>query len=336
MDTEILSAEPDSIAQAAAVLRNGGLVAFPTETVYGLGANALDADAVARIFAAKGRPSRNPVIVHISSQRQVNQVVTEWPPVAEELAKRFWPGPLTLVLPKRNEVPDIVTAGGATVAVRVPGHPIALALLQAAGLPIAAPSANRSSRLSPTCAQHVANDLGGRIDLILDGGPTPGGIESTVVDLTGPVPRLLRPGLLQAADLEAVVGALLQSEPTKLEPVLPSPGMLPRHYAPRTPLSCVEGDPRLLVDTLLQRPQKVGYLGFGDAPALPPGVVCHMLANDPLAAAAKLYEALHQLDAAGLDHIVVALPPDTSAWLAIRDRLLRASVPRPKKPDGDP
>jgi L-threonylcarbamoyladenylate synthase len=341
MRTEILPADSDSIARAATVLRSGGLVAFPTETVYGLGANALDADAVARIFAAKGRPASNPVIVHIAGLMQVNQVVSEWPPIAEVLAKRFWPGPLTLVLPKRKEIPDIVTAGGATVAVRVPGHPVALALLQAAALPIAAPSANRSNKLSPTCAEHVATDLSGRVDLILDGGPTPGGIESTVIDLTSPVPRLLRPGLLQAADLEAVVGTLLQPEPSTPDPVLLSPGMLPRHYSPRTPLSCVEGGAegrraRKLVSGLVLGGREIGYLCFADTPpTLPPGVVYRTLANEPLAAAAKLYEALHLLDGAGLDLIVVALPPDTAPWLAIRDRLLRAAASPLDEPDVD-
>jgi L-threonylcarbamoyladenylate synthase len=337
MHTEILSADADSITRAAVVLRNGGLVAFPTETVYGLGANALDPDAVARIFAAKGRPASNPVIVHVAAATEVQQVVAEWPPIAEELAKQFWPGPLTMVLPKRKEVPDIVTAGGATVAVRVPGHPVAMALLQAAGVPIAAPSANRSSRLSPTCSQHVANDLGGRIDLILDGGPTSGGIESTVIDLTGPVPRLLRPGLLQAADVEAVVGTLLHTEAPTPDPVLLSPGMLPRHYSPRTPLSCVEDRrARKLVNGLVLGGREVGFLCFADSPPrLPPGVAYRTLANEPLAAAAKLYEALHLLDGAGLDLIVVALPPDTGPWLAIRDRLLRASAPRLDEPDVD-
>ncbi len=339
MHTEILPADADAIARAAAVLQNGGLVAFPTETVYGLGANALDGDAVARIFAAKGRPSNNPVIVHIAELMQVNQVVSEWPPIADALAKRFWPGPLTLVLPKRHEIPDVVTAGGETVAVRVPGHPVALALLQAAGLPIAAPSANRSNRLSPTTAKHVATDLGVRIDLVLDGGPTPGGIESTVVEVTGSALRLLRPGLLQAADLEAVVGRLQQSGPIVPDRVLLSPGMLPRHYSPRTPLSCVEGGAegrraRILVSGLVLGGREIGYLCFADTPpALPPGVVCRTLANEPLAAAAKLYEALHLLDGASLDLIVVALPPDTAPWLAIRDRLLRAATPGLEEPD---
>src|SRR5437660_12869477 len=182
--TRIFIAEPAAIAEAAAVLRRGGLVAFPTETVYGLGGNALDPAAVARIFAAKGRPATNPVIVHVADAAGVPLVAAAWPDPAARLAARFWPGPLTLVLPRRPEVPDVVTAAGPTVAVRVPAHPVARALLRAAGVPVAAPSANRSSELSPTTAEHVLRGLGGRIDLILDAGPCPGGIESTVLDLT--------------------------------------------------------------------------------------------------------------------------------------------------------
>src|SRR5919202_2722131 len=200
--------EPEPIARAAAVLKQGGLVAFPTETVYGLGANALDAAAVARIFAAKGRPAYNPLITHVADVAGARRLARHWPESAERLAAAFWPGPLTVVVPKRPEVPDAVTAGLDSVAVRVPAHPVALALLREAALPVAAPSANRSTQLSPTTARHVEQALGDRVDLILDGGPTRVGIESTVVDLTGDVPVLLRPGLLAARDLEPVVGAL--------------------------------------------------------------------------------------------------------------------------------
>ena len=176
------------------MLRRGGLVAFPTETVYGLGANALDAEAVRHIFAAKGRPATNPVIVHVAEIARVREVVADWPPLAERLAGRFWPGPLTLVLPRHPALPALVTAGGPTVAVRVPLHPVALALLRAAVVPVAAPSANRSTRLSPTRAEHVLAGLAGRIDLLLDGGPASGGLESTVLDVTTVPPRLLRRG----------------------------------------------------------------------------------------------------------------------------------------------
>src|SRR4051794_21935732 len=222
--------DPEVIRRAAELIRAGRLVAFPTETVYGLGANALDAAAVARVFQAKGRPPTNPLIVHLDGVDQIAQVAAGWPKVAVRLAERFWPGPLTLVLPKRPEVPDVVTAGGPTVAVRVPAHPVAQALLRAAGVPVAAPSANRSTELSPTTAAHVLRGLDGRIELILDGGPTPGGIESTVVDVTASPLRLLRPGLVTPAELEAVVGPVARGEPgasaTGGGRPLPSPGML--------------------------------------------------------------------------------------------------------------
>jgi L-threonylcarbamoyladenylate synthase len=319
---------PDVIARAAEVLRRGGLVAFPTETVYGLGANALDARAVARVFEAKGRPGNNPLIVHVGGAGEARLVVSEWPESAARLAARFWPGPLTLVLPKRPELPDAVTASGPTVAVRVPAHPVALALLRAVRLPVAAPSANRSSELSPTRTEHVLRGLAGRIDLILDGGPTTGGIESTVLDLTALQPRLLRPGLVSPAELEAVIGPVERTTHSK-EPAsgaLPSPGMLPRHYAPRTPLLCVEGGSGEMVAQLLRDGLRVGWVTFSPKPDLvvPSGLVHVQLPPDPSAAAAELYALLHQLDDAGLDRIVVSLPPDTETWAAVRDRLRRA------------
>ncbi|MCS6777324.1 MAG: L-threonylcarbamoyladenylate synthase, partial [Chloroherpetonaceae bacterium] len=204
--------EPGAIAQGADCLRAGGLVAFPTETVYGLGASALDAAAVARIYAAKGRPAHNPVIVHVADVVQARSLVTEWPEQADLLAARFWPGPLTLVLPRNAQVPDIVAAGGPTVAIRWPAHPVAQALIRAAGVPVAAPSANRSMHISPTRAEHVLRGLTGKIDLVLDGGPTPGGIESTVLDVTAMPPRLLRPGLVTAGQIAQVVGTVLTSD----------------------------------------------------------------------------------------------------------------------------
>jgi L-threonylcarbamoyladenylate synthase len=316
------------IARAAEVLRRGGLVAFPTETVYGLGANALDAEAVARIFQAKGRPASNPLIVHLPEAPQPGPVVAAWPDRAARLAARFWPGPLTLVLPRGPAVPDAVTAGGPTVAVRVPAHPVALALLQATGLPLAAPSANSSTRLSPTRAEHVLRDLVGRIDLILDGGPTRGGIESTVLDLTAEPPRLLRPGLIEPAAVEEVLGSVARPSGAPAPGPLPSPGMLARHYAPRTLLECVEGDGRGLVETLHAAGLRVGWLTHFTTPTERPlpGVVRGQLPADPAGYAAGLYAALHWLDGQGLDRIVVALPPDSEEWLAVRDRLRRASA----------
>ena len=201
-------ANPDraTLRVAAVALRHGGLVAFPTETVYGLGAHALDEAAVARIYAAKGRPSYNPLIVHVTDAEAAKALVADWPTNAALLARAFWPGPLTLVLPKRGIVPDAITAGLPSVAVRVPAHPVALALLREARIPIAAPSANRCTELSPTTAAHVVESLGDVVDLIVDGGPTTVGIESTVVDLSGPAPRVLRPGMISAAQIAEVVG----------------------------------------------------------------------------------------------------------------------------------
>jgi L-threonylcarbamoyladenylate synthase len=330
MKTVVLTVDPaspsaEAIAEAARIVRAGGLVAFPTETVYGLGANALDASAVARIFAAKGRPANNPLIVHISDASAARQVVADWPESAARLAERFWPGPLTLVLRKRDVVPDAVTAGGPTVAVRVPAHPVAQALVRAAGVSIAAPSANRSTELSPTRAEHVLRGLDGCIDVLLDGGPTAGGIESTVLDLTANPPRLLRPGLIGVADLESVVGPLTAGQAFQPDKPLPSPGMLPRHYAPRTPLECIEiGSPER-VASLQREGRRVGWVTFGDLEKAPSGVLLRVLPADPAGYAAQLYAVLHELDTAGLDCIVVALPPDTEEWLAVRDRLRRAA-----------
>jgi L-threonylcarbamoyladenylate synthase len=319
--------DPAVIARAAAVLRAGGLVAFPTETVYGLGADALDAGAVARIFAAKGRPARNPLIVHVADTAAARALVSDWPAAADALARHFWPGPLTFVLPKRPDVPAIVTAGGPTVAVRVPAHPVALALLRAAGVPLAAPSANRSNYLSPTAAEHVKRSLGDRVDLILDGGPTTGGLESTVVDLTAQPPRLLRPGLVTPGAIEVVAGPLDRTTPAPDENgPRRSPGQLNKHYAPRTPLECITGDGRERVRSLVRDGQLVGWLTTDtDAAPSDPSVVRIQLPSDPAGYAAQLYAALHVLDENGLDVIVVDLPPATEAWMAVHDRLRRAA-----------
>lgn len=310
--------DPDMIRRAAQLLRNhSGLVAFPTETVYGLGANAFDAAAVARIFAAKGRPASNPLIVHVMGAYYANEFVGRWSEVAQRLAAAFWPGPLTLVFPREGalmRLPDLVTAGGPTVAIRCPAHPVALALLRSSGMPIAAPSANASGELSPTTAAHVLDGLDGKIDLILDGGPCPGGLESTVVDVTGPAVRLLRPGLVTIAQLETVVGKVeIGPAAGAADAPLPSPGMLARHYAPRTALECAESDEEaaFLADLYGTAGLRVARW----APAGGPGEV-----------AARLYAELHALDAAGFDRIVAVLPPDADAWRAVRDRLLRAAA----------
>jgi L-threonylcarbamoyladenylate synthase len=329
LSTRVLVVDPldpdaGALAEAAAVLHRGGLVAFPTETVYGLGAHAGNADAVRRLFAAKGRPATNPVIVHVAEVSGVPGVASAWPEAAELLAQRFWPGPLTLVLPRGPLVTEEVSGGGPTVAVRIPDHPVAQALLRASALPVAAPSANPSTHLSPTTAAHVLESLAGQIDLILDGGPATGGLESTVVDVTGTPPRLLRPGLIAVADLEALVGPLAGPLPRAPNQPARSPGQLARHYAPRTPLE-LSATPGRRVAELCSLGQRVGWLDWSSPVNPPRTAVVVVLPADPAGTAARLYQALHQLDAAGLDRIVVARPPAGPEWLAVRDRLERAA-----------
>ncbi len=309
---------PDVIDRAAEVLRRGGLVAFPTETVYGLGANALDGAAVGRIFDAKGRPATNPIIVHIGDMFGVLNVAAEWSETAARLAARFWPGPLTLVVPKTERIPSIVTAGGPTVALRCPNHPVAQALIRAAGVPIAAPSANRSTELSPTRGEHVLKSLNGRIDILLDGGPCSAGIESTVVDVTGTRPCLLRPGPISVPMLEEVCATVTIREMS--EGVARSPGQLARHYSPRTPL--------VLADNADAEQLRLTEAGFR-AISLGPDQIYEYVAipDDPTGYAAELYAALHDLDDGRYDRIVIALPPDTPEWAAVRDRLMRAAAP---------
>jgi L-threonylcarbamoyladenylate synthase len=314
--------DPDLIARAAQLIKAGGLVVFPTETVYGLGANALDAEAVAKIFAAKGRPAQNPIIVHVANLDEAKKLVSAWPDSARKLAAAFWPGPLTLVLPKQAIVPDLVTAGGTTVGLRMPAHPVALALLRACGLPLAAPSANRSTELSPTCAEHVRPDLA---DLVLDAGPTTGGLESTVLDLTCTPPRLLRPGLVTRAELEALLGPIdFAIAATNEGAPLRSPGQLAKHYAPHTPLELAL-DSRRRIEELAGQGLRVGWLTHRDE-AIPAAVLHILLPADSVSYSARVYAALHQLDAAGLDRIVVEMPPASDEWLAVRDRLRRAEI----------
>jgi L-threonylcarbamoyladenylate synthase len=317
----------EAIARAAAVIRGGGLVAFPTETVYGLGANGLDPVAVARIFAAKGRPAANPIILHVADRDSLANVAAEWPETAIKLAKRFWPGPLTLVVAKEVGVPDLVTAGGPTVGIRCPAHPVAQALLRAVGVPLAAPSANCSTELSPTRAEHVLRSLDGRIDLILDAGPCPGGIESTVLDVTTRPPRLLRPGPISVPLLEEAIGAVDESSRDRTESIARSPGRMARHYSPRTPLRLVGGPS--IVESLLEAShagKRVGSVLFHGL-ALVPGKSVHVsLPANPEQAASALYDTLHRLDGAGLDLILVEYPPEGPEWAAIRDRLIRAAA----------
>ena len=291
------------LGRAAALIRAGQLVAFPTETVYGLGANALDPAAIEKIYLAKGRPPGSPLIVHVNSIEMARGLVREWPEKADRLVRVFWPGPLTLVLLKQPHVPDRLTSGLDTVAVRMPANPIALALIQEAGVPIAAPSANPFGSLSPTTAQHVRDSIGDRVAMVLDGGRTNVGIESTVLSLAGADPVLLRPGMVTREQIEEVIGPVHVLQPNA-ESAHPSPGMHRRHYSPKTPL------------VLVQR---------GQLPANGRGIRLQMPA-DPRDYAAVLYERLHQADSEGWDWIAVEQPPDDPAWAAIRDRLERASA----------
>jgi L-threonylcarbamoyladenylate synthase len=318
-----------ALADAATVLAQGGLVAFATETVYGLGATATDAAAVARIFDAKGRPSFNPLIVHMDGIDQARQFTPTWPEIAQRLAGRFWPGPLTLVLPRSARVPLTVTGGRETVAMRVPATQVARRLIALVGQPLAAPSANRSNRLSPTRAEHVLAALDGRIELILDSGPTAIGLESTVLDLTRSPLRILRPGPIGPAEIEETLRGLDQLEPTSADAAMSqehaSPGMLPVHYAPRTPALRVASDKELMS---IAWPARAAVLVFGTPtlPPLPPSLHRVDLAH-PESAGQNLYAVLHEIDSLGLDLIVILMPPDRTEWTAVRDRLSRASKP---------
>lgn len=294
------------LERAVAILRRGGLVAIPTETVYGLAANALDEAAIRRIFRAKGRPLTSPLIVHVADLEAARQLTAEWHPLATTLAARFWPGPLTIILPKAPAVPALVTAGLPSVALRIPAHPLTLRLLRSVAIPLAAPSANRFSEISPTTAEHVKRGLGARVDLILDGGPCTVGIESTVVSLTGPYPLVLRPGMITADDLREATGTEWSIHSARSDTAAPqeSPGMQARHYAPHTPLFILRTSDALPV-------------GKGQLLQLP---------SQPAAFAEALYAQLHAADQTGLDWVAIAEPPNTPEWDGIRDRLTRAST----------
>lgn len=322
--------DDDKIAKAAAILRDGGLVAFPTETVYGLGANALCERAVARVFEVKARPRFDPLIVHIAGLEWLPRLTAEFPSLASQLAEKFWPGPLTLVLPKTPAVPDLVTAGGATVAIRVPDHPVALALLRAVDLPIAAPSANPFGRISPTCADHVRDQLGSQIDLILDGGPCRIGIESTVLQLSAAGPLLLRPGGTTLEEIEEVIGKV--QVPAAVRALSParefvSPGMLPQHYAPRTALVIRMRETASLGDGELCSGKRVGLMAFCAGDQTSRFVQVEVLSDtgDLCEAAANFFAALRRLDAAGLDLIVAETFPEVGLGRALNDRLRRAA-----------
>jgi len=314
------SPQPREIERAAAVLRAGRLVAFPTETVYGLGAHALDPQAVRKIFAAKERPGWDPLIVHIRDLAMARPLMKRLLPQFELLASRFWPGPLTLVVEKASQVPDEVTAHRETVALRMPWHPVAAALLAAAGLPIAAPSANRFGRPSPTLAEHIIEDLADRVDLILDAGPTPLGVESTVLDLTQSPPAILRPGGVSREELEKVIGAVRFATNVADEVArkgLAGPGMTVKHYAPRAQVELIDGDIQAQTATLKERTRELASQGK----------TFELLANygDNDKYAQTLFAQMRNADSKNVDVILCIMPSADGIGFAIRDRLLRAA-----------
>jgi len=319
----LVPANPGSIERAGELLRAGHLVAFPTETVYGLGANALDPRAVARIFEVKGRPAFDPLIVHVLDESMLAEVAAGVPELARRLIDRFWPGPLTLVIDKSAAVPTLVTAGLDTVAVRSPAHPVARALLAAARVPVAAPSANRFGGLSPTRAEHVASQLGERVDCILDAGPSEHGVESTIVLIAAERPALLRHGAIPSEAIEPFTGPLLDAtRPGDARKGLAAPGMLASHYAPRTKLRVV--DPATVSRAERERAGLLAFRRPADAAGY---AAVRVLADDGdlRRAAATLFDALHELDALGLERIDAEPVPETGVGRAIADRLRRAA-----------
>ncbi|KKM10813.1 tRNA threonylcarbamoyladenosine biosynthesis protein [Clostridiales bacterium PH28_bin88] len=336
--------EEGPVRQAARILKEGGLVAFPTETVYGLGANALDPQAVARIFHAKGRPADNPLIVHVASPAEVEDLVVSVPPKGERLMRHFWPGPLTLVLPRKPVVPDVVTAGLDTVAVRMPDHPVALALIRAAGVPVAAPSANLSGRPSPTTARHVLQDLGGMIDAIVDGGRSSVGVESTVLDLTTPSPMVLRPGGVTLEQLSDLLGEKVELDPAiaaEADPNLAprAPGMKYTHYSPRAEVVIVAGEVAAVREKIIQlvaeyqaAEKRVAVLASQEtlgfylgSPHQPEHLAVLGVRADLSSVASHLYGALRSCDEAGADVALVEAFPSQGLGLAVMNRLYKAA-----------
>jgi L-threonylcarbamoyladenylate synthase len=296
-----------TLIRAAAILRAGGLVAFPTETVYGLGADATNASAVKKVFAVKGRPSTNPLICHVPDAAVAQRYARDWPPAAARLSDAFWPGPLTIVLRKTDEIPHEVTAGRDTVALRAPGHALTLMLLRILDRPLAGPSANKSSHVSPTTAQHVRDELGDELDMILDGGPCDVGIESTVLDLAGARPTILRPGVVTREQIEAVIGPVeVFAGATDPAVAATSPGQHEKHYSPRTPAYRFEAIDRVRVN----------------------GAILELTA-DAAAYARTFYARLRELDQSGVATIYIEMPPDHPEWTAVRDRIIRATQPLP-------
>ncbi|ENB9403978.1 TPA: L-threonylcarbamoyladenylate synthase [Bacillus paranthracis] len=319
------------LQEAAKLLRENEAIAFPTETVYGLGANAMNDEAIAKIFEAKGRPSDNPLIVHIGTKSQLDGIVKEIPPVAEQLMEHFWPGPLTIILPRKEGISEKVTAGLNTVGVRMPDHPVALALIEEANVPVAAPSANRSGRPSPTLASHVYEDLNEKIAGIVDGGATGVGVESTVIDCTSAVPTILRPGGITKEQLEAVIGTVSLDPALKDEKEKPkSPGMKYTHYAPKAPLSIVEGSREFiqrLVDEKKEEGFKVGVLTTEEYQHVYNAdvVLSCGVRSDLASVATKLYDVLRTFDASEVDVIFSESFPNEGIGNAIMNRLTKAA-----------
>ncbi len=337
-----------AVRRAADLLRAGEVVALPTETVYGLAANALDPRAVAKIYQLKGRPAHNPIIIHVDGLDMARQCVRTWPATAERLAGAFWPGPLTMVLPRAPAIPDLVTAGGETVGVRWPQHPFMREVIRACGFPLAAPSANLSNQLSPTNAEHVRKQLGDRLRLIVDGGDANVGIESTVVDLTASPPRVLRPGMIHDESLAAALGdsqsSIADSQETAADwrsaiasrrlPVgagaLRSPGMLPKHYSPKARLLVLawrdEADLKVQLARLGVVPERVWVLAHSQVPLGGGFGAVSVIPHDAEAYARALYAELHRCDEQGAGFIVAEAPPDAPEWRGIADRLRRAAA----------
>jgi L-threonylcarbamoyladenylate synthase len=336
MNSEILSIESaalfdEAIGRAAALLRSGQLVALPTETVYGLAANAWDAQAVRRIYEVKGRPPENPIIVHVAGLEMARRCVSTWPALADKLAAAFWPGPLTLVLPRSTEIPQIVTAGGETVGVRWPSHPFIQAVIRACGFPLAAPSANRANELSPTNPRHVQKSLGEKVPLIIDGGQSQVGIESSVLDLVSSPPRLLRPGMIHAESLLAVIGEGSLETGAGSSHTLRSPGLLPRHYSPRARLVVLswpdEAGLAARVSAFNLAREKIHVVAHTQIPLREKFGRVAVIPHDAEAYARALYAELHQCDEAGAELIIAEAVPTGGDWSGIADRLGRASHP---------
>lgn len=335
MKTELLSTHTTvlfhaAVKRAAELLRAGEVVALPTETVYGLAANALDEVAVEKIYQVKGRPAHNPIIVHVASHEMARACVANWPDAATRFAKAFWPGPLTMVLPKAGQIPGIVTAGGNTVGVRWPGHPFMQAVIRECGFPLAAPSANLSNQISPTNAEHVRSQLADKIPLIVDGGQSQVGIESTVLDLTAVPPRILRPGMIHVESLAAVTTVAEATSPHGSHPQLKSPGLLEKHYSPKAKLLVAdwwdENELAAIIDNSGFEEADCFVIAHTKIPANYDMAKVSVIPHDAEAFARALYAELHRCDAAGARLIIVEAPPKTPDWAGIADRLARAAA----------